>query len=307
MSTLTGFISSGGGGGSEINDNKVINSGASLITTASGEKWLQSGTLSTATSTYPDATSLPSGATYTNTNWYVGFQAALPSGITWDGSFFYVCDRTYNGFVYKYNSSGVYQNTSFTSNGGENMGLTWDGTYFYMGNSDGGQVYRYNSSWTLQNWAITSVNGVTGVAVIGTTCYVYVQSYNGGGSPANTDVVVPFTITSSGGTAGTPFSTNAQIGGQPQDLVTDGTYLYAVSRTGVVFQYTTSGVYTGSTFSVNPLSSSTTDFGGITFKGTELYSTNATDDRVFQFNVTNSVGIIDQVNTDGGTIYTRIL
>ena len=306
MSNFSDFIS-GSGGGSEVNDNKVINSIASLITTESGEKWLQSGTLDSNTSTYPDATSLPSGATYTNTNWSVASQMALPSGITWDGSFFYVCDRTNNGSVYKYNSVGAYQNTSFTTNGAENNSLTWDGTYFYIGTTSNGQVYRYNSSWTLQNWAITGVGGVTGVAVIGTTCYVYVQAYNGGGSPANTDVVVPFTITSSGGTAGTPFSTNAQIGGQPQDLATDGTYLYAVSRTGVVFQYTTSGVYTGATFSVNPLSSSTTDFGGVTFKGTELYSTNATDDKVFQFNVTNSVGLGQQVNTDGGTIYTRIL
>jgi hypothetical protein len=293
----------GAGGGSEINDNKVINSGASLITTASGEKWLQSGTLDSNTSTYPDATSLPSGATYTNTNWSVASQMALPSGITWDGNFFYVCDRTYNGFVYKYNSSGVYQNTSFTSNGGENNCLTWDGTYFYMGNTDGGVVYRYNSSWTLQSgWSIPYVAGVVGVAVIGTTCYVYVQS--SGGQP---DVVRVYTITSSGGTLSTTFATNPQIQGQPQDLTTDGTYLYAISRTGVAFQYTTSGVYTGSTFSVNPLSSSATDFGGVTFKGTELYSTNATDDKVFQFNVANSVGLGQQVNTDGGTIYTRIL
>ena len=297
----------GAGGGSEINDNKVINSIASLITTASGEKWLQSGTLDSNTSTYPDATSLPSGATYTNTNWSVASQMPLPSGITWDGSFFYVCDRTNNGSVYKYNSVGTYQNTSFTTFDSENNGLTWDGTYFYVAGTGTGKLNRYNSSWALQTWQINNLGGITGVAVIGTTLYAYVQSINGGNTPADLDVVIPLTITSSGGTAGTPFSTNAQIGGQPQDLATDGTYLYAVSRTGVVFQYTTSGVYTGSTFSVNPLSSSTTDFGGITFKGTELYSTNSTDDKVFQFNVTNSVGIINRVNTDGGTIYTRIL
>ena len=305
MSTISSLISSGGG--SEVNDNKVINSIASLITTESGEKWLQSGTLDSNTSTYPDATSLPSGATYTNTNWSVASQMALPSGITWDGSFFYVCDRTNNGSVYKYNSVGTYQNTSFTTFDSENNGLTWDGTYFYVAGTGTGKLNRYNSSWALQTWQINNLGGITGVAVIGTTLYAYVQSINGGNTPADLDVVIPLTITSSGGTAGTPFSTNAQIGGQPQDLATDGTYLYAISRTGVAFQYTTSGVYTGATFSVNPLSSSTTDFGGVTFKGTELYSTNATDDKVFQFNVTNSVGIINRVNTDGGTIYTRIL
>ena len=48
----------GASGGSEINDNKVINSLATLITTESGEKWLRSGTLDANTSAYPNATSL---------------------------------------------------------------------------------------------------------------------------------------------------------------------------------------------------------------------------------------------------------
>ena len=298
MSTISSLISSGGGG-SEINDNKVINSLANSITTESGEVWLKSGVISGAVSTYPDAQTLITGGTYTNTNWYVGFQAAIPSGITWDGSFFYVCDRTYNGLVYKYNSLGVYQNTSFISNGGENNGLTWDGTYFYMGNTDGGQVYRYNSSWTLQNWAITSVGGVTGVAVIGSVIYIlrdngYIYAYN---------------ISASGGTNTHSINTAAELGGAEQTLATDGQYLYAVSTAGVAYKYdplSGGAGYLGVSFSVNALSSTAIQFGGLVFKDTDLYSINATDDKAFKYNQAFSVGLTSEVKTDGGTIYTRV-
>ena len=309
MSNFTDFISSGGGG-SEINDNKVINSAASLITTESGEKWLRSGTLDGNTSAYPNATSLLSSATYTSTNWSVASQITIASGITFDGTFFWVCDRIPNNNVYKYNASGAYQGVSFaTSGNSENNGIFWNGSHFYIaGSNSGGNIKRYSASGTLDSgWSIGSVAGCTGVAVIGTTVYVYVQSYNGGGSNANSDNVVPFTLTSSGGTAGTPFSTHSNTGGQIQDLTTDGTHLYATTRTGVVFQYTTSGTYTGVTFNVNALSSASIDYGGVAFKGTKLYSTNGRDNKVFEYNKGFSVGLTSEVNTDGGTIYTRIL
>ena len=293
-------ISLGGSSASQVNDNKVINSNANSITTESGEVWLKSGVVSTDTTTYPDATAFMSGATYTNTNWSVGSQMNLPSGITWDGSFFYVCDRANSGLVYKYNSEGVYQNISFTSNGSENMGLTWDGTYFYMGESNGGYVYRYNSSFTLQNWSITSVSGVQGVAVIGSVIYVL----------RNDGYIYAFNITSSGGTAtGNNLNTAAQLGGAEQTLATDGEFLYAVSTSGVAYKYdpTPGGAgYLGISFSVNPLSSTATERGGLVFKGTELYSTNGQDDKVFKFNKALSVGVTSLVKSDGGKIYTRV-
>jgi hypothetical protein len=300
VSNFSDFIS---GGGSEVNDNKVINSFDSLITTASGEKWLQSGTLNSDTTTYADATSLTTGATYANTNWSIASQMTHPSGITWDGSFFWVCDRLNTNAIFKYNAAGVYQSVNFTTTDTENMGVFWDGSYFYVAGSNAGVIHRYNSSGAKDtSWAITGLSGIVGVAKIGSVVYAFVQSFGGA-----SDVVKPYTLTSSGGTLGTTFSTNSQTGGQLQDLSTDGTFLYATVTTGVVFQYTTSGDYTGVTFSVNPLSSSATSFGGIAFKGTELYSTNETDDKVFKFNTTESVGLITKVSTDGGTIYTRIL
>ena len=218
MSNFTDFIGGGGGGGSEVNDNKVINSFDSLITTASGEKWLQSGTLNSDTTTYADATSLTTGATYANTNWSIASQMTHPSGITWDGSFFWVCDRLNTNAIFKYNAAGVYQSVNFTTTDTENMGVFWDGSNFYVAGSLAGVVHRYSSSGVKDtSWAITGLSGIVGVAKIGTIVYAFVQSFGGA-----SDVVKPYTLTSSGGTLGTTFSTNSQTGGQLQDLTTDG-------------------------------------------------------------------------------------
>lgn len=302
MSNFSDYIG-GSGGGSEVNDNKVINSNANSITTESAEVWLKSGVLSTDTTTYPNATSLLSGATYTNTNWYVGFQMNLPSGITWDGTFFWVCDRSNSGLVYKYNASGAYQGVSFATSGdSENMGIFWNGSHFYIGGSNAGTIKRYNASGAIDSgWSIGSVGGCQGVAVIGSV--IYVLRDNG--------YIYSFYITSSGGTTtSNSINTTAQLGGAEQTLTTDGEYLYAVSTSGVAYKYAPyesggSG-YLGISFSVNPLSSSAIQFGGLAFKGTELYSINATDDKVFKFNEALSVGLGGKVESDGGTIYTRI-
>jgi len=295
-------ISLGGSSASQVNDNKVINSKANSITTESGEVWLKSGVVSTDTTTYPDGTAFMSGATYTSTNWSVASQMGLPSGITWDGSFFWVCDRTNSGLVYKYNASGAYQSVSFATSGdSENMGIVWNGSHFYIGGSNAGTIKRYNASGAIDSgWSITSQSGVQGVAIIGSVIYVlrldgYIYYYN---------------ITSSGGTyTGNNINTAAQLGGAEQTLATDGESLYAVSTAGVAYKYDPlpgGAGYLGVSFSVNPLSSSAIDFGGLAFKGTELYSTNATDDKVFKFNEALSVGLNSLVETDGGTIYTRI-
>ena len=60
MSTITSLISSGGGSGSEVNDNKYTHSAANLITTESGEVWLKGGVTETDVATYPDATAVSS-------------------------------------------------------------------------------------------------------------------------------------------------------------------------------------------------------------------------------------------------------
>ena len=294
----------GGGSASQVNDNKVINSVANSITTESGEVWLKSGVLSTDTTTYPNATSLLSGATYTNTNWSVASQITYPSGITWDGSFFWVCDRLPNGNVYKYNASGAYQGVSFaTSGNSENNGIFWNGSHFYIaGSNSGGTINRYNASGAIDSgWSIGSVGGCQGVAVIGSVIYVL----------RNNGYIYSFYITSSGGTTtSNSINTAAQLGGAEQDVTTDGEYLYAVSHSGVAYKYdpyeSGGAGYLGISFSVNPLSSSAIDFGALAFKGTELYSTNATDRKVFKFNEALSVGLGGKVATDGGTIYTRI-
>jgi hypothetical protein len=60
MSNFSDFIgSSGGGGGSQVNDAKYINSSEDLIITDDGQHWQKSGITTTDSVLYPDATAAP--------------------------------------------------------------------------------------------------------------------------------------------------------------------------------------------------------------------------------------------------------
>jgi len=94
MSTITSLISSGGGGGSEVNDTKYIHSSANIITTESGEKWQKSGYVGNLdTTTYPNAgTHSGSIGTATDTevslagtgsNWSAQWSSTITTNGTW--------------------------------------------------------------------------------------------------------------------------------------------------------------------------------------------------------------------------------
>ena len=101
MSTISSLISSGGGGGSNVNDIKFTNNTDSLITTESDEVWLKGGVTETDVATYPDATS---NFAYSGVYIVVGAQGTLPYGATWDGTYFWILN---NQTVYKYSAAAV--------------------------------------------------------------------------------------------------------------------------------------------------------------------------------------------------------
>ena len=306
MTAISTLISAGGGGGgSNVNDNRVINSTATSITTESGEVWLKSGQVSTDISTYPGATRFDGGFGYSTTNWSIASEMSRAGGITWDGSYFYVADRTRNGQIHKYNAAGVYQNVYFhgdnTSSDNENFGLHWDATtgYFYVADQWDGTAQRINSSYTQDSgWSMTGMSGIYGITVLGNYIYTLRGNY------VHKDL-----LTSSGSSPSISVSISAQTGsGQAQDLTTDGTYLYVKSTSGTVYQYTEASIgYTGLSFSINALSNAATAIGAFCFKNGNIFTTNSIDDKVFEWTPVQKVGLAAQANTDGGTIYTRIL
>ena len=141
-------IKLGGGGGSASQFNEIVslNDSADTVTLSDGRVYLKGGVFETDVNEYPLATK-----SYNNiSNFSVGSQSALPYAIEWDGTFFWVLQ--YNGPIYKYNASGVYQNSTWTtaSQATNTRGLVWDGTHFWVLNF-GGTVYKYNASGTYQN------------------------------------------------------------------------------------------------------------------------------------------------------------
>ena len=296
MSTITSLISSGGGG-SEINDQKAIYSTANLITTESGEVWLKSGVVSTDTTTYPDATTALTGTTYDSD--FSLPQMSAPAGLAFDGTHFHILQN--NGYVYKYTLAGVYvSNLQLPSTGSWVTGLTYDGTYFYAGDNTNSIIRRYNSSWVLDtSWSI-SYSGFNayhlGLAIVNGVLYALRQN----------DYCYRFVLTSSGGTANGSFSVAAQTGTATGLLATDGTHLYASNQHQVMFQYTTTGTYTGVSLAVNNYGSNTQS-GGAVFESNVIYVTDDQSDKVVKWNKTFSLGMTAADTTlANGTRYVRI-
>jgi hypothetical protein len=153
--------------------------------------YLKGGVTETDLATYPDATAAYANVS----NWGMTSGNINPQGIAWDGTHFYVADENTNIYkynssgthvttysvynparqtrgivwdgthfwilsyenqaVYKFNSSFVYQNVSFStysqSEDNNMSGLTWDGTNFWTIGRQNDKAYKYNSSGVYQN------------------------------------------------------------------------------------------------------------------------------------------------------------
>ena len=95
----------GGGSASQINEIVTLNNTADTVTLSDGRVYLKGGVYETNPSTYPLATT---GYQYTGFNFSVGTQATTPTGVTWDGTYYWVVGDDTNT-AYKYTAAGVYQ------------------------------------------------------------------------------------------------------------------------------------------------------------------------------------------------------
>ena len=307
MSTITSLISSGGGG-SEINDNKVINSGASLITTESGEKWLQSGTVSTATSTYPDATAALTAMTLGSVAHSTSSQITNPSALLWDGSFFWALGSNTPRGLYKYNADGTYANVYTATNQSlALLDITTDGSNLYVigvsaSNSNDETVTQYTmagvatgTSWEWQSGSSWLVAGLTYY-----DNYFYILEFDSGG--ANTGKIQKLTM------AGVWVSTVAtglnQTGSWTTMMYHEGEFL-AGENNGRVYVYNSSGVYTGKVFN---LQSGLDNLKGLTYDGTKFWGLSYATNSFKDITPTVSLGIATKrTEYSGGVVYTRIL
>ena len=297
----------GAGGGSEINDNKVINSTASLITTASGEKWLQSGTVSSATSTYPDATAALTAMTLGSLAHSTSSQITNPSGLLWDGSFFWALGSNTPRGLYKYNADGTYANVYTATN--QSLALqdiTTDGSNLYVVgtsaiNSANYTVTQYTLAGVATGTSWEWENGSSNLAA-GLTYYdnhFYGLQFDSGG--ANTASIYKWTAA---GVLVGPVATGLnQTGSWTTMMYHEGEFLVGENN-GKVYVYSFGGVYTGKVFN---LQSGLDNLKGLTYDGTKFWGISSATNSFKDIIPTNSLGITSKVSTDGGVIYTRIL
>ena len=291
----------GAGGGSEVNDNKAINSAVNTITTSRGEVWLKSGVISTDTTAYPNATTFAGGAVaYSGTSVDTG--VALPAGLAYDGTHVYVSNYS-NSQMRQFNTSLVYQNVTW--NGiSQNNGVAWDSgtSKWYMANTSYGDFYRYASNGTRDtSWAHTSEPTnpqQKGLISLGGHLYCLreqatVRRYSiSNGSPYLTTVAT-YDISSTTGTA-------------VRTIAVDGDYFWVFTSTGTGYKFNASGVYQNVTLSLNANGATNTAWGGVAFAGANIFVTESDNDKIYKFSKLDAVGLQNAVNTDGGTIYTRI-
>ena len=285
----------GGGSASQVNETIDINSAENLITLEDGRVYLKGGVSETDLTTYPDATE---GFAYTGTSFSVAGQRTAPTGITWDGTHFWVIGPTSPQRVYKYNAAGVYQNVLFdvTAQGTDPMDIVWDGTHFWVlnnGVSPYKRVSKYNATGVYQNvyWEFNAVTTMEGEGLAWDGTYFWVVGNV-------TDTIRKFNA--AGVDQGVSYSVAAQET-NPKGITFDGTYLWVVgTASGKAHKYNTSGVYQNESFAVNSQDTSTQ---GIVSIGTAMWTIGKTTDAAYKYekqigvdSVSSGYGLLGQQN-----------
>ena len=208
------------GSSSKINEVVFLNNEASTVVAGGGRVYLKGGVLETDLTVYPDANS--DTFAYSGTNFSVAGEEYLPSGITWDGTYFWVLGGGTDS-VYKYNASGVYQSVSFSVASQDTVpyDITWDGTHFWVAGS--ARVYKYNASGVYQGVSFTRESGkppnMSGITFDGTSIWVVGAAH---------DKAYKYSV--SGAYEGVSFDVSQDS--RNSGITWDGTNLWVIGSTG---------------------------------------------------------------------------
>jgi len=295
MSNFSDFISSGGGG-SEVNDQKFINSTANLITTESGEKWLKSGVTETSVSDYPNASTVIS----TIANGSFNFSAAsAPKGIVAIGSDIWVL---YSASMQKFaNTGGSALITIGTLGGSETnaRGLGYDGTHLYVVGDQYDWVARYNTAGVYLNSSFSTTPSSSPRSAAWDGSHFHVSQYS------NNTV---YKITAAGVYSGQSYTVQAS---GCSLTVADG-YIYAMRADSTIDKYSTGGVFINTLAGYSFVSgvagnSSNTAYTGITYDGSNFWICVLSNEKAYKFTTTKVVGLTSSTSEAGSPLYSRIL
>tara|TARA_R110000744_G_scaffold141185_2_gene252559 strand:- start:290 stop:1162 length:873 start_codon:yes stop_codon:yes gene_type:complete len=282
-----------GGSASQVNEIITLNNTANTVTLADGRVYLKGGVFETNTSTYPLA---PSSMQAAGLSFSVATQSPNPTGMTWDGSYFWVTGSG-TGWINKYSASGVYQGVRFNVSAqmGTNIAdLTWDGSAFWVLSPVYDIALKYNASGVYQNTQFSVANAYTPSGITWDGTYFYVIN-----NASGYDV---YKFNASGVSQGVAFSVAAQTT-NPSSITWDGTSFWVLSDySNEVLKYNSSGVYQNVSFSTSP---ETSPYGIISKGGsdTSLFVTGFALDKVQEYQ--SAIGISSVANL-GGQNYVRI-
>jgi len=190
-----------------------------------------------------DNTTISSAWSYSGTCFSVYNQDIDPSGITWDGTHFWMLGK-YSQRVYQYTLAGVYTGIYFNIYYQEHYpsGICWDGTHFWVVGNETDRVYQYTLAgvYTGTNFYVGD-HSVSSQGITWDGIYFYVLD------EADDRV---YRYTNVGVYTGTYFSVGAQET-RSHEITWDGTHLWIVGyTTDKAYKYTTNGSYTGVYFSI---------------------------------------------------------
>ena len=196
------------------------------------------------------------------------------SGITWDGTFFWVLDDVTDE-VFKYTADGTYTGVHFDV-GSEDIdpqGITWDGEFFWMVGGYGEEVYQYTSAGVYTGFHFDVYIAGQFIAASGITwngTHLWVLDHYCDWA---------WCYTTDGVYTGKKFWT--QMLGSPDGITWDGTYFYVTEDPfDRITQYTATGAYTGVLWDV---STEDTYPQGITWDGTSLWMAGDAGEEVYQY------------------------
>lgn len=175
----------------------------------------------------------------------------IPSGICWDGSYFYIC--MVNGSVFKYTSDFEYVANYTVID--DIYGICWDGSHFIVVRDDGIRAWKYDTSFSfVASYSLTMMTVPRGICWDGT--YYTLIDYQYGSYQ-----IVKYNYV---------WSTPINYGFSssfPRGIEKIGSYYYIVSYSDdVVYKYSTTMVLQDA-FALNNMSRGV----GITVKNNDFY------------------------------------
>ncbi len=232
---------------------------------------------------------------YTGVHFECITEAAAPSGITFDGTYLYICDRTTDE-VYQYTTAGVYTGVHWDVSGEDSspFGLCWDGTFFWMAGGTNETMFKYTAAGVYTTVSIdvsVKIQALDGIGWDGTHLL-------GMGTLFSGKDVAKYTQ------AGVWVSEFDTINALPKGLGWDEVHYWIPTDVGdSIARYTQAGVYDGLELDTN---SQDSYMNGITYDWVNkvFWTVGYTDPEVYQYSFYTKPNILCYIELKyGNTAY----